>query len=160
MFKGEPAIHYSHNVQTIKVVEVTMQNPLSLGVWTQRAHAELKWPWFLLAQYVFLSVLCPYHSQPGSTPSLWLPKIYWVCHAFPQSSRFLCWRIQSKEQHWWQLHDMYTIILLYHASGRCQSLTVTLCSVELGCCKKLLPINWISCTKAKHYLILMHRTDQ
>lgn len=32
MFKGEPAIHYSHHAQTIKVVEVTMQNLLPLAV--------------------------------------------------------------------------------------------------------------------------------
>lgn len=32
MFKGEPAIHYSHSMQTIKVAEVTMENVLSLGV--------------------------------------------------------------------------------------------------------------------------------
>lgn len=32
MFKGEPAIHYSHSAQTIKVAEVTMESVLSLGV--------------------------------------------------------------------------------------------------------------------------------
>lgn len=131
MFKGEPAIHCSHSAQTIKAVEVTMENVLSLGVWTQGAHGELKWLCVFLARYRFLSVLCLYHSQLGNTLSLWLPKSHWVCHGFPSCS--LWWCIQIKEQPWCQLCDTYTSILLYHASGS-QSLMSTLFPVELRCC--------------------------
>lgn len=70
MFKGEPAIHYGHNAQTIKVVEVTMQNLLPLGVWSQWAlRTEMALPqpppWL---RYLFLFFVQTTHSSEANCP--------------------------------------------------------------------------------------------
>lgn len=136
MFKGEPAIHYSHSAQTIKVAEVTMENVLSLGVWTQGAHGELKWLCSLgSVSLPSCSLSVPLTARKHTVPvasknALGLPWFPLKC-----SCSFCWWNKPAiKEQPWWQLCDMYTSIVLYHISGRHQSSVSPLFPVELGCC--------------------------
>lgn len=157
MFKGEPAIRYSHSAQTIKAAEVTMENLLSLGVWTQWAHGELKWRCVFLAWYCFLSVLCLYHSQLGSTLSLWLPKMHWVCHGFPSNAVALF--VGASKSRNSPDGNYVPCTPAFFFTMPVESSLSPLFPVELGCCCAVF-INRISCTKSKHWLILMNRTDQ